>query len=486
MKSDQTRAMTAVLISGIILFAWQFYFAPPKKTQVTNEVVTTKETNKSTKINTAAPIEPIAPKNTPNQKEELFSFNSGDFKYELNNRLDIKKASYKNTSANELFQQDSFLQRVQFIQGNISAPQIFTITKNSENNFTASNPNIVINISLEKNGLLNFKTTKNVNFTHIKYIFPSKSMEKNNVHFSKFTYLTNKSDLEELTIGDEESIQENLQWFGNDYYYHTLTRIVGKDSPSKIVARPGEIESQFEIITPIKENTSFIFVKKTYDQLIKIGKNLHFAVDFGFFSIIAIPVLRGLQYFYSMIGNWGWAIVLLTLLIRLLTFPLQYISTKNMAKMKKIQPEIDRIKKKYKDDPAKMQKETMMLFKKAGTNPLSGCFPMLLQMPIFFAFYKVLYNAVELVDAPWIGWVKDLSEKDPYYILPVLMGLAMFAQQKITPTTGMDKTQAKVMMFLPLIFAFIMKDLPSGLNLYIFISTLFGIALHFFVLKRVK
>ena len=147
-----------------------------------------------------------------------------------------------------------------------------------------------------------------------------------------------------------------------------------------------------------------------------------------------------------------------------------------MKKMQGIQPELAKIKEKYKDEPQKMQKETMDLFKKAGANPLSGCLPLILQMPFFFAIYRVLYSAVELVGAPFGGWIHDLSIHDPFYVLPVLMGLAMLAQQKLTPQTTVDPTQAKIMMFMPVIFAFIMKSLPAGLVLYIFVSTVVGIA----------
>jgi YidC/Oxa1 family membrane protein insertase len=196
--------------------------------------------------------------------------------------------------------------------------------------------------------------------------------------------------------------------------------------------------------------------------------------------------LRALQFFYSLIPNYGIAIILLTLAVRTLTFPLQFKSFKSMKKMQVVQPELQKLKEKYKDDPQRMQRETMELFKREGANPLGGCFPLLLQMPIFFAFYKVLYAAVELVGAPFFGWITDLSVKDPYYVLPVLMALSMFAQQKLTPSASADQTQQKVMMFMPLIFGVIMKDLPAGLNLYIFVSTIFGVLQQLTVYKMIK
>ena len=168
----------------------------------------------------------------------------------------------------------------------------------------------------------------------------------------------------------------------------------------------------------------------------------------------------------------------------MITFPLQYKSFKSMKKMQDIQPELTKLKEKFKDDPQRMQKESMELFKRAGANPLGGCLPLLLQMPFFFAFYKVLYGAVELVDAPFLFWIQDLSAKDQFYVLPVLMAGAMFLQQKLSPTTVSDPAQKKVMMFMPIIFGLIMKDLPSGLCLYIFISTIFGVLQQMFVYKR--
>jgi YidC/Oxa1 family membrane protein insertase len=200
-------------------------------------------------------------------------------------------------------------------------------------------------------------------------------------------------------------------------------------------------------------------------------------------SVLAVPMLHTLQWFYKYIPNYGLAIIILTILIRLITFPLQWKSFKSMKKMQKIQPDLQKIREKYKDEPQKLQSETMELFKRAGANPLSGCLPLLLQMPFFFAIYKVLYSAVELVDAPFVAWIVDLSVKDPYYVLPVLMTISMFLQQKLTPQSTMDPTQQKVMLLMPIIFGFIMHSLPAGLVLYIFVSTIFGLLQQLFVYK---
>jgi YidC/Oxa1 family membrane protein insertase len=155
-----------------------------------------------------------------------------------------------------------------------------------------------------------------------------------------------------------------------------------------------------------------------------------------------------------------------------------------MNKMKKIQPEMNKLKEKFKDDPQRMQKETMELFKREGANPMSGCLPLIAQLPIFFAFYRVLNSSVEMVNTPFYFWITDLSSKDHYYVLPVLLMIIMFVQQKyLTPATSVDPTQQKIMLFMPLIFGFIMKDLASGLVLYIFVSTIFGVAQQLVVNK---
>ena len=214
----------------------------------------------------------------------------------------------------------------------------------------------------------------------------------------------------------------------------------------------------------------------------KIDPSLASVIDFGFFSWLAKPMLQLLKLFYGFIGNWGVAIILLTVLIRMIVLPFTVMSYKSMNKMKVIQPRIKELKEKYKDDAQKLNQEMMVLMKDNKVNPLGGCLPMFLQFPVFIALYQVLGQSVELYQAPFAFWIADLSLKDPYYVLPVLMGITMFVQQKITPNT-MDPQQAKVMMFLPLVFVLFMVGLPSGLTLYIFVSSLFAIMQQFIFMR---
>ena len=176
------------------------------------------------------------------------------------------------------------------------------------------------------------------------------------------------------------------------------------------------------------------------------------------------------------VHNYGMAIILLTLLVRLLFAPLQMKSYASMKAMQKLQPQIAALKEKYKDEPQRFNQEQMALFKTNKVNPLGGCLPMLVQLPVFIALYALLGNSIELFHAPFFGWVQDLSVKDPFYVFPVLMGISMFVQQRMTPTPGMDPMQAKMMYLMPVVFTFIMLNLPSGLTIYIFLSTVLGIA----------
>ena len=221
---------------------------------------------------------------------------------------------------------------------------------------------------------------------------------------------------------------------------------------------------------------------KSLNHLSKLGPKAEQWVDFGFFSWMARPIFKMLNLFNNWVGNWGFAIILLTLFIRLCLFPINIKSYKSMKIMQRIQPEIQALREKYKKDPQKQQQETMALMKKHKTNPLGGCLPMFLQLPVFFALYRVLGESVELYQAPFILWIKDLTFKDPYYVLPVLAGLTMFVQQKITPST-LSPAQARVMTFMPLIFSVFLLGLPSGLNLYILVTYVFGLIQQYFFVK---
>jgi YidC/Oxa1 family membrane protein insertase len=223
---------------------------------------------------------------------------------------------------------------------------------------------------------------------------------------------------------------------------------------------------------------------KEYKTLKAIDPVLTNAIEFGWFTFAAKPLFAVLLWLHDHIGNWGWAIIALTFLVRLILYPLTYKGMVSMQKMKAIAPKVKEIQAKYKGDPQRMNAAVMELYKKHGANPLGGCLPMLLQIPVFFAMYRVFLNAVELQGAPWILWVTDLSRMDPTFILPILMGASMYYQQKMTPTNFTDPMQEKVMKFLPVIFTFFFVTFPSGLVLYWFVNNLFSILQQYIVNKQ--
>jgi len=207
------------------------------------------------------------------------------------------------------------------------------------------------------------------------------------------------------------------------------------------------------------------------------------AIDFGWFDVIAQPLLLCLKFFYSYTHNYGIAIILLTILIKLLFWPLTNKSFTSMQAMKKLQPLMQKIREKYKDDPQRMNQEIMQLYRTQKVNPFGGCLPMVLQIPVFFGLYKALLYAIELRHSPFIWWIQDLSAKDPYYITPIVMGATMFIQQKMTPT-GADPMQAKIMLFMPIIFTFMFLNFPSGLVIYWLFNNVISIGQQVYINRQ--
>ncbi len=198
-------------------------------------------------------------------------------------------------------------------------------------------------------------------------------------------------------------------------------------------------------------------------------------MDFGILTVLAQPLFATLNWVHGLIGNWGWSIIIVTALIKLLFYPLSQASGRSMAKMRTVAPRMKQIQETFKDDREKLGRAMMELYKKEKINPLAGCLPMLVQIPFFISFYRVLLESVEMRQAPFLMWINDLSSRDPYFVLPLLMGAAMFAQFKLNPAPP-DPTQAKIMQFMPLVMTGMMAWFPGGLVLYWLTNTLLTIA----------
>ncbi|MEM7251061.1 MAG: membrane protein insertase YidC, partial [Pseudomonadota bacterium] len=190
-------------------------------------------------------------------------------------------------------------------------------------------------------------------------------------------------------------------------------------------------------------------------------------------------------FIHDIVGNWGWSIIILTILIKLIFFPLSNASYKSMARMRKLTPKMMSLRERYGDDRQALNQKMMELYRKEKINPLGGCLPILVQIPVFIALYWVLLETVELRQAPFMFWLKDLATFDPYYVLPVLMGISMFAQQRLNPTPP-DPIQAKVMMALPIVFTFFFLWFPSGLVLYWLCNNLLSIAQQWVITRRIE
>ena len=210
------------------------------------------------------------------------------------------------------------------------------------------------------------------------------------------------------------------------------------------------------------------------DKLAKLAPGLDLAIDYGWLTIIAAPLFKVLSFIHSWVGNWGIAIILLTCLIKLIFFPLSAASYKSMAKMKVLGPKLQKLKEQYGDDKQKLNQAMMEMYKTEKVNPLGGCLPIVIQIPVFISLYWVLLAAVELRHAPFFGWIKDLAAADPFYVLPVIMGATMFLQTKLNPTPP-DPIQAKVMLYMPIVFSFMFLWFPAGLVLYWTVNNLLSI-----------
>jgi YidC/Oxa1 family membrane protein insertase len=285
----------------------------------------------------------------------------------------------------------------------------------------------------------------------------------------------------------------SIEWFGQEDKYFTAAIIYGGQGlvTGKRTSAPKEVGDLLTTTLTVKEKpetrTFTLYAgPKSFSLLQSYGHGLEQMVDYGWFGILAKPMFWLMKLFYSFTGNYGIAIILLTIVVRGLLFYPSLKSAMSMEEMKKIQPQITALREKFKKDPAKMNTEMMKLYKDHKVNPIGGCLPMVLQLPFFVALYNVLSVSIELRHEPFISfWIKDLSVFDPYYILPVLMGVSMILTMKITSSTA-DPQQAKIMMFMNVAFIFMFAWLPAGLLLYITLSNVLSIVQQLYVRKIIR
>jgi len=298
---------------------------------------------------------------------------------------------------------------------------------------------------------------------------------------------SNSYRLKKLKSGEYEF--KNFFSVGFDNTYFVVNFINSNNSIDKVFLQKNEktniqqISLNTEILPNSKKTINILFFlgPKIYTELKKINNGLEKTVDFGLFGDLTKLFLFILNYLYKLVHNYGFAIIILTLIIQIITLPLIIKSMSATKAMKKIQPKITEIQQKYKNDPKRMQTEIMYLYKSQKVNPFGGCLPMLLQIPIFWSLFTGLKGAYELRNAKFILWIKDLSHQDP--VLPILMGISMFIQQKMS-TVASDQSQKMLLYFMPIMFVIIFWNFPSGLVLYWLTSNILSIIIQYFVLKK--
>jgi len=330
---------------------------------------------------------------------------------------------------------------------------------------------------------LNFTVNAQFKTKIPRYAFLSLSAQNMNSDEGQWIYWKNQS-VERISIGkkiEQKALGYPLRYIGITNRYFVFALIAQSSFvPSGLIQPIHPSGGRLSLAYSIPGNSIQIplrvyFGPKELETLRLVEPSLDYAVDFGWFTFFAYPLLRLLKWLYQFVQNYGVAIILLTLFLKLLTFPLTYKGMKSMKNVAKIQPQLEKLRAKYKDDKMQLNQEILMLMKNQGYNPMAGCLPILIQMPIFIALYRVLYNSIELYHAPFMLWIQDLSSKDPYYVTPIILSILMYIQQKLTPQTTTDPAQAKIMQFMPLIFGLFMLTLPAGLTLYMLTNTLASI-----------
>ena len=305
-----------------------------------------------------------------------------------------------------------------------------------------------------------------------------------------------KIDFADIEKGKQNFVKQAADgWVGMVQHYFVSAWLVGNQSAREFFTRrvdnnlytAGMIQPLPAIAPGAQQSHEAILYVGPQEQRVleALAPGLDLVVDYGWLTVLAKPIYWLLEQLYALVSNWGWAIVLLTILIKLLFYPLSAASYRSMAKMKAVSPRLMQIRERYANDKAKMNQAMMELYRNEKINPLGGCLPVLIQIPVFIALYWVLLASVEMRNAPWILWIEDLSSPDPFYILPVVMAVTMFIQMKLNPPPP-DPVQAKVMMLMPLIFSVFFFFFPAGLVLYWLVNNVVSIAQQWSIMRRVN
>ncbi len=506
--STQARLFIAIVLSMVFFVAYDYYFLPKKQLDQNSTSIeqNAQNTQNAPAIKQNAPDAQNA-QNVPAQKQSkiLVKISAPDF----NASIDEFGRISNFILSNDKFKNEEGEQTTLIAPGHEPLPLEVRFANTELNNlafkntYSASSNELDLNTGAKSviltqnlgdktlikeilfypNGSYDLKVSVDADYFITAGHRPSAQVDGYTVHGTMLR--TSSDSLEIIEDGDakgDEVFRGIDLVASSDRYYTTL--FYDENKNLEVYIQNAKDESTLAFIRASGALMLKGFIGPKNNELLKsINPRLSDVVEYGWFTFISKPMFAFLNWLYGYLGNWGWAIVVLTLIIRVILFPLTYKGMVSMNKLKDIAPKMRELQAKYKGDPAKLNAHMMELYKKHGANPMGGCLPILLQIPVFFAIYRVLLNAIELKGAEWILWVNDLAIKDPYFVLPILMGASMYLQQRITPTTFSDPMQEKLMRWLPVIFTFFFLMFPAGLTLYWFINNLCSLLQQYLVNK---
>jgi YidC/Oxa1 family membrane protein insertase len=482
-KGNMKRIILATVISFVFFIAYNYFVIKPQ------EAKSVKDLNKTEKIAKAAPEKSKLP-----SKTEKSSINPKTVAVIVSKDFDIKIDSLGRISS-FILRENKFNTKngahLQLISDKLPKPLEIRFENEALNKKAFSTPVSVDKTKIVLNGKPKTLTiTQNLGEVTVKKIIkfypngrydvkvvlskpekyfispgyrPSVAIDKLTVHGAVIEKADGTLDI--IKDGDAESqnVKKAIAIAGFDRYYTTL---FFSNKPFDAVVIPDKNENPV-LFAKANGNISFIgYIGPKYVEVLKsINPKLVDVIQYGVGTFFARNLFFLLNWLYHIFGNWGVAIIFLVVLVRLVLFPLTYKGMVSMYKLKELAPKMKEIQERYKKDPQKLQMHMMKLYKEHGANPLGGCLPLVLQIPIFYGIYKLLLYSIELKGAHFL-WIKDLSAMDPYFILPILMGVSMYIHQRLTPTNFQDSMQEKIFKFLPLIFTFMMATFPAGLVLY--------------------
>ncbi len=511
---DRNMFSAIALCAAIYLVWFQMYGKKMQNIQPQQAVVATQselQPNQNSANQSTISKNSADSSKTINSKETTVVLQDGDFKFELTNKgaqiISSTLPDYKGKKTTDV---STLISGSNQINLNIPNPEfsylsnvIYSISKqdNMSATFVYSDDKISIEriyklnasqFSLDHDLIVNFKkTTPNFLFVGLKAprVLPKRENERRQISFNKISGGATRWDATSSIDELKEELAEG-KWASIASRYF-VSALIDKDAPQRpqFQIKPETSELDLNLVYKLSGNSIHIpqmyyYGPKEIDTLKKVGYGLDNVIDFGWFTVIAYPLLTTLKWLHLFVKNYGIAIILLTILLKLLLYPLTYKSMKGMQQMQKFQPQLQAIREKYKDDKERLNREMMAAMRSHGYNPMSGCLPIFVQMPVFIALYNVLYGSIELYGQPFFGWITDLSLKDPFYVTPVLLGGIMFVQQKITPQTATDPAQQRMMLMMPVIFGVMMLWLPAGLTLYMLVNSVVSILQQMIINKQ--